>query len=63
MNRRLVLSNEGAGHPMRRQLPADALRVVSEPLNAPLKWWQQEGTHLFLLSFGAFFTVFYSFIA
>jgi hypothetical protein len=64
MQRRLVLTNEGAGHYMRRMLPADALRVNETVSKAkPQKWWKHEDTHLFLISFGAFFTVFYTFIA
>ncbi len=63
MSRRLVLSNEGAGHPFRRILPADALSITALEEPAPLKWWQHEDTHLFVVSFGAFFTVFYTFIA
>jgi hypothetical protein len=63
MNRRLVLSNEDAGHPFRRTMPAEALRLLPEEMPKPLKWWQTEDTHLFVLSFGAFFTVFYTFIA
>jgi hypothetical protein len=64
MQRRLVLSNEGAGHYMRRMLSPEALLV-----NAPVvekskrKWWQKDDTHLFLISFGAFFTSIYTFIA
>jgi hypothetical protein len=63
MQRRLVLSNEGAGHPMRRMLSPEAL-LVNEPVpEKPSKWWRQEDTHLFMISFGAFFTVFYTFIS
>jgi hypothetical protein len=63
MNRRLVITSEGAGHPFRRLLPEQALRLTPDEMPAPLKWWQQEDTHLFVISFGAFFTVFYTFIA
>ncbi len=63
MNRRLVTTSEGSGHPFRRLMPADALRLSPEEMPTPLKWWQQEDTHLFVISFGAFFTVFYTFIA
>lgn len=63
MERRLVLSSEGAGHYMRRMLPPEAL-VVNKPVAAPKrKWWQKDDTHLFVISFGAFFTAFYTFIA
>jgi hypothetical protein len=63
MQRRLVLSNEGAGHYMRRLLPEDALLVKNPIKERPRKWWQKDDTHLFMISFGAFFTVFYTFIA
>ena len=62
MNRRLVLRTEGAGHPFRRAFAPEALRIEPEAPEKPLKWWQQENTHLFAVSFGAFFTVFYTFI-
>jgi hypothetical protein len=61
-NRRLVCRNEAAGHPFRRMLPPP---VMSEALSTqkPAKWWKKEDTHLFMLSFSAFFVVFYTFIA
>ena len=54
MNRRLVLTNEAAGHPFRRRLPPPP-----EPVARPDddKDWK-----LFLLSFAAFFTCFYTFL-
>ena len=63
MQRRLVLSSEGAGHYMRRMLPPQALLVNAPPKQKPAKWWKQEDTHLFVISFGAFFTAIYTFIA
>jgi hypothetical protein len=39
------------------------LAVPAEWRPKPLKWWQGEDAHLFVVSFGAFFTVFYTFIA
>jgi hypothetical protein len=64
MQRRLVLTNEGRGHYMRRMLAPEAL-LVNEPIvpKSQRKWWQKDDTHLFMISFGAFFTVFYTFIA
>jgi hypothetical protein len=63
MRRRLVLSSEGAGHYMRRMLPPEAL-VVKKPIREkPAKWWRQEDTHLFVISFGAFFIAISTFIA
>ncbi len=54
MNRRLVLTNEGAGHPFRRSLP---------PVPATRPAIDEDGDwKLFLLSFSAFFTCFYGFI-
>jgi hypothetical protein len=64
MQRRLVLTSEGAGHYMRRMMPPEALRVEDNMVDSPpRKWWQNDDAHLFMISFGAFFTVFYTFIA
>jgi hypothetical protein len=64
MQRRLVLTSEGAGHWMRRMMPPEALLVNQQPaVKSTRKWWQKDDTHLFMISFGAFFTVFYTFIA
>ncbi len=63
MKRKLVLVSEGAGHPFRRMLPPASIALALPEAPKPLKWWQQEDTHLFVVSFGAFFTVFYTFIA
>jgi hypothetical protein len=64
MQRRLVLTNENAGHYMRRNIAAEALLVnPKEVEEKPVKWWRSDDTHLFMISFGAFFTVFYTFIA
>jgi hypothetical protein len=63
MQRRLVLSSEGAGHPLRRMLPPEALLVNERAQKKPAKWWKKDDTHLFMISFGAFFTVFYTFIS
>jgi hypothetical protein len=54
MTRRLVLTNESAGHPLRRSLPPPPRPV---PARDDDRDWK-----LFLLSFVAFFTCFYSFI-
>lgn len=53
MIRRLVLTNEAARHPFRRGLPPPVLRAVRG---------EDQDVKLFLLSFAAFFTCFYSFI-
>ena len=63
MQRRLVITSEGAGHPMRRMLPPEALVANTLFQGKSQKWWRREDSHLFLISFGAFFTVFYTFIA
>lgn len=63
MKRRLVLTSEGAGHWMRRNMPPEALLTEDQVRARSTKWWQQEDIHLFMISFGAFFTVFYTFIA
>ncbi len=54
MRRRLVITTESAGHPFRRTLPPTA--QVAPPRDDDQDW------KLFLLSFGAFFTCFYTFI-
>ena len=54
MTRRLVLTAEAAGHPFRRALPPAAR--VAHARDDDQDW------RLFMLSFGAFFTCFYTFI-
>ena len=53
MTRRLVLTQEAAGHPFRRSLPPVTVRPVR---NDDADW------KLFVLSFAAFFTCFYTFL-
>lgn len=55
MTRRPVLTNEAAGHPLRRMLPPPP-----EPVARPD---DDQDWKLFLLSFSAFFTAIYGFIA
>ena len=54
MTRRLVLTHEAARHPFRRALPPPA---AVAPARADDSDWK-----LFALSFGAFFTCFYTFL-
>lgn len=56
----LVLSSEQAGHPFRRSLPPRFLVELSSPAKADAG---DNDWKLFVLSFLAFFTAFYSFIA
>ena len=53
MTRRLVLTNEAAGHPFRRSLPPPVIPQSRDD--------DQDGK-LFLLSFAAFFICFYTFL-
>lgn len=53
MTRRLVLTNEAAGHPFRRSLPPP---VITAPRRDDADW------KLFVLSFLAFFICFYTFL-
>lgn len=55
MTRRLVLTNEAARHPFRRTLPPPP-----KPVRRPD---DDQDWKLFVLSFSAFFTAFYGFIA
>ena len=54
MTRRLVLTHQAAGHPFRRSLPPPT--PLATPRDDDRDW------KLFLLSFTAFFTCFYTFI-
>ena len=65
MQRRLVIRNEAAGHPFRRMLPPPILDRDLLAVAAPKKqsWWKREDTHLFTLSFFAFFVAISTFIA
>ncbi|HEU0044442.1 hypothetical protein [Sphingomonas sp.] len=54
MTRRLVTTHEAARHPFRRSLPPP---VVALPAHKDDSDWK-----LFLLSFAAFFTCFYTFL-
>ncbi|WP_174298781.1 hypothetical protein [Sphingomonas bacterium] len=59
MTRRLVLTDEAARHPFRRSLPppVTALPTTALPARDEDRDWK-----LFLLSFAAFFTCFYTLI-
>jgi hypothetical protein len=61
MKRILVCRNEAARHPLRMMLPPPQLDM-SYIKPAPVKWWKQEDTHLFMLSFTAFFIAISTFI-
>lgn len=63
MKRKLVQTSEGARHPFRQMLAPHVFAVPAEWQPRPRKWWQREDSQLFVISFGAFFTVFYTFIA
>jgi hypothetical protein len=62
MRRALVITNESARHPFRQSLPRHVctVRVVEKPARQRA---DDQDWKLFLLSFAAFFTVAYSFIA
>ncbi|HEX8484610.1 hypothetical protein [Sphingomonas sp.] len=57
MQRRHVLTSESARHPFRRTLPPPAISVAP-----PAAKDDDSDVKLFLLSFAAFFTCFYTFI-
>jgi hypothetical protein len=62
IKRRLVTYNEAARHPLRRMLPPPTVSLV-QTASRPKSWWRKEDTHLFMLSFSAFFVAITSFIA
>lgn len=62
LTRRLVCRNEAARHPFRRMLPPPSIDMALIAPKPP-SWWKKEDTHLFVMSFGAFFIVFTTFIA
>lgn len=61
--RPLVLSTESARHPFRQRLPAHVFRLDAEKKEAKRQANDDQDWKLFMLSFSAFFTAFYSFIA
>lgn len=62
--RPLVLTTESARHPFRRQLPPHVLRVTDPATGRERKAAPSDDNDwkLFVLSFSAFFTAFYSFV-
>lgn len=65
MRRSLVLTTESARHPFRRSLPPHVLFVPKDEPEVARRDGRagDEDWKLFALSFCAFFTAFYSFIA
>ena len=66
-NRVLVLTNEGARHPFRQRLPRHIFQLSDDATSAERRRRDVAGSDdndwkLFVLSFSAFFTAFYSFI-
>ena len=60
-NRNLTSIAVKKQHSFRQNIDTDVLIVeTKEEIH---KWWTKEDTHLFTLSFIAFFVVFYTFIA
>ncbi len=60
-NRNLISIADKKQHSFRQLIDPNILAVEAEAEKA--KWWTKEDTHLFMLSFTAFFVVFYTFIA
>lgn len=73
LTRPLVLTTESARHPFRQKLPAHVLQVMPPVDTSPTdarsakaakqSAGDDQDWKLFVLSFAAFFTAFYSFIA
>ncbi|MGB5077522.1 MAG: hypothetical protein WBO17_08595 [Sphingorhabdus sp.] len=62
LKRKLVCRNEAARHPFRMMMPPPVLDSAPRAPKAT-NWWRKEDTHLFVLSFSAFFVAITSFIA
>ncbi len=62
MQRRLVTSNEAARHPFRQRI-APVSNTIAMEKTETISWWKREDTHLFTISFVAFFIVFTTFLA
>lgn len=60
-NRNLISIAAKQKNSFRQQINPSILVVEAEAEKT--KWWTKEDTHLFALSFTAFFVVFYTFIA
>lgn len=60
-NRNLISIAGKKQHSFRQHIDPNILALEVEEPKA--KWWTKEDTHLFMLSFIAFFVVFYTFIA
>lgn len=65
--RPLVLQGEGIGHPFRQSLPVNLVQIAREEHDSDITATAKEkglgdDASLFLLSFLAFFTAFYTFI-
>tara|TARA_R110000824_G_scaffold24452_7_gene86112 strand:+ start:690 stop:908 length:219 start_codon:yes stop_codon:yes gene_type:complete len=63
----LALGNEGIRHPFRQSLPIEMVQITRkehalEASTTSKERWLGEDASLFLLSFLAFFTAFYTFI-
>ena len=61
-NRSLALTTESARHPFRQQLPAHVLEAADAKGKDAAPSSDDGDWKLFVLSFSAFFTAFYSFI-
>lgn len=65
-NRNLISIATKQPHAFRAQINPKILELSAQEIddmNPKEKWWTKEDTHLFALSFTAFFVVFYTFIA
>ena len=60
-NRNMISISERKPNAFRQKINPDLMVVDAETEKE--KWWTKEDTHLFVLSFTAFFIVFYTFIA
>jgi hypothetical protein len=62
MKKRLALHNESLRH-LLRHLTSPTLSGLVQGVSPPKPWWRKEDTHVFILSFSAFFVAITCFIA
>lgn len=63
MRRKLVIHDDTAGHPFRRMVNGGRVPMPGREATRKQPLWKREDSHLFVISFSAFFVVFYTLIS